>query len=256
MSPNFVRCHIENFIATVTIDRPPVNALNLQAYEELGQVFRSLNGRTEVRVVILASASEKAFVAGSDAQEFQALTPQGYPERARRIRETFWAIYDCEVPVIGAINGPALGGGLAIAAMCDVLIASEKASFGLPEINVGMLGGAKPLARLVPQMKARKMLYTGERLSAQEVYRLGAVDSVVSPAELMPAARRLAEEIAEKSPIAIRLAKKGLNAVEFMDLKKGYEFEQTTTGELSGYEDSKEAARAFLEKRKPIFKNR
>jgi len=158
--------------------------------------------------------------------------------------------------VIGAINGPALGAGLAIAAVCDVIIASERASFGCPEINVGLLGGARHLARLVPELRMRRMYFTGERIDGHEGHRLGFVDKVVPAGQLMETARELADELAAKSPIALRLAKEALNRAEFMDLKEGYRTEQDYTAKLNGYSDSLEAMRAFVEKRAPVFTGR
>ena len=173
---------------------------------------------------------------------------------SRAAREAFHSILECSVPVIGAINGPALGGGLALVASCDMLIASERALVGLPEIDVGLLGGGRHTQRLFGVYKARKMMYTGERLDAQELYRRGIVEKVVPPEQLMDEARAQAQVIADKSPLAIRLAKHAMNAIEFMDLRDGYRFEQNMTHELTGSDDAKEAARAFVEKRKPVFK--
>jgi enoyl-CoA hydratase/carnithine racemase len=175
---------------------------------------------------------------------------------SRAAREAFNAILECSVPVIGAINGPALGGGLALVASCDMLIASENAVLGLPEIDVGLLGGGRHTQRLFGVYKARKLMYTGERIGATELFRLGIVEQVVAPEKLMDEARALAQVIAEKSPLAIRLAKHAMNAIEFMTLRDGYRFEQNMTHELSGSEDAKEAARAFVEKRKPKFTGR
>lgn len=145
------------------------------------------------------------------------------------------------------------GGGLALIAWCDILIASEKALFGLPEIDVGLLGGGRHTQRLFGVFKTRKMMYTGERIGAQELYRRGIVEKVVPASELMPEAQALAQDITSKSPLAIRLAKHAMNTIEFMDLRDGYRFEQNMTHELSDSEDAKEAARAFVAKRQPVF---
>jgi enoyl-CoA hydratase/carnithine racemase len=160
---------------------------------------------------------------------------------------------ECKKPVIGAINGAALGAGLAIAASCDILVASESASLGLPEIDVGLLGGGRHTMRLFGCSRTRRMMFTGYRVPADECYRLGVVESVVPPDQLMEAAMVLAREIAAKSPIAIQLAKTSLNAIEEMSLRDGYRFEQNMTVELGKSEDSKEAMRAFSEKRPPVF---
>jgi enoyl-CoA hydratase/carnithine racemase len=165
-----------------------------------------------------------------------------------------WAITDCAVPVIGAINGPALGAGLAFAACCDMLVASDNATFGTTEINVGLLGASAHLSLLVGRHKAREMFFTGEQVPAAELHRLGAVRAVVPRAELADTARALAATIAAKSPIALRLAKESMNRVEFLPLKEAYRTEQDYTGRLRGYEDAAEARAAFLEKRDPEWK--
>ena len=169
-------------------------------------------------------------------------------------RDAMWAITDCAVPVIGAINGPALGAGLAFAACCDILIASDNARFGTTEINVGLLGASAHLSLLVGRHKAREMFFTGEQVPAAELYRLGAVRSVVPLAELLDTARALALALAAKSPIALRLAKESMNRVEYLPLKEAYRTEQDYTARLLGFEDAAEARQAFMEKRDPEWK--
>jgi enoyl-CoA hydratase len=262
MDTQIIKTEINDYIATVTIDRPPVNAMNRQMFDEIQAAFDALNNRPEVRVAIFTGAG-KCFCAGADMKARsaslegqQAPRPGGMWAHSRAAREAFNAILECSVPVIGAINGPALGGGLALIASCDMLIASEHAILGLPEIDVGLLGGGRHTQRLFGVYKARKLMYTGERIGAAELFRLGIVEKVVAPEKLMDEARALAQVIAEKSPLAIRLAKHAMNAIEFMTLRDGYRFEQNMTHDLSGSEDAKEAARAFVEKRKPKFTGR
>jgi len=257
METEIIRCAVRDSIAVVTMDRPPVNAVNAQFHEEMMRVFDALSDRDDVRVAILTGAGQ-VFCAGADIKARLAHEPQpgDFWQHSRRAREAFHSILECRVPVIGAINGPALGAGLGIVASCDLLIASEKATLGLPEINVGLLGGGRHAMRLFPHSKARRMMFTGQRLSGAELYRLGVVEHCVPPEKLMDAANTLAAEIASKSPIAVRLAKHAMNTIEFMSLRDGYRFEQTMTGELSKYEDSQEAMRAFVEKRPPVFKGR
>lgn len=252
----FVKLEVKDYIGVVTIDRPPVNAIDLQTYAEVKKTFEMVNERDDIRVVILRTEGKKAFIAGNDLNEFLSMNPENAGERMKNVRESFWSVYDCKVPVIGVVQGAAPGTGLAYAAVCDLLIASENATFSLPEINVGVMGGAKHLTRLVPQMVVRYMHYTGNPLTAKEMQKYGAIFKVVQQDELMDAAMDLAKEIASKSPIAIKLAKKSLNTIEFMNLKEGYTYEQGLSGELSAYEDSKEAVNAFFEKREPIFKGR
>ena len=160
---------------------------------------------------------------------------------------------ECQKPVIAALNGAALGGGLALAASCDILLASEAGCLGLPEINVGLLGGGRHTQRLFSHSRLRRMMLTGLRVFGPELYRLGVVEASTTPQALMPAALDLAREIAGKSPIAIKLAKHALNQIEGMTLRDGYRFEQTMTGELRKTADSAEAMRAFVEKRDPLF---
>jgi len=257
MNTEFINCDIKDFVALVTMDRPPVNAVNNQFYDEIALVFDILSDREDVRVAILTGAG-KVFCGGYDLKEGAELKPKpgDYWQTSRKAREAFHSIKECRVPVIGAVNGAALGAGLAIAGSCDILIASEKASLGLPEVNVGLLGGSRHLMHLFPPSRARRMFFTGLRVDGAELYRLGIAEACVPPEELMASARSLAEEIADKSPMAIRLAKHSMNTIEFMSLRDGYRFEQNMTGELVKHEDSREAMRAFVEKRPPVFKGR
>ena len=257
METECIRCEVQDYIALVTMDRPPVNAVNTQFQEEMMWVFDTLSDRDDVRVAILTGAG-KHFCAGADikARAGSGRQPGEGWQHSRKAREAFHSIVECKVPVIGAINGSALGAGLAIAASCDILIAADDTALGLPEINVGLLGGGRHAMRLFGHSKTRRMMFTGLRLSGPELYRLGVVEECVPRDQLLPTARALAEEIAAKSPVAMRLAKHALNAIEFMSLRDGYRFEQNMTAELSKYEDSKEAMRAFTEKRPPVFKGR
>jgi enoyl-CoA hydratase len=255
---DYVRIEIEERVATVTFDRPPVNALDAQAFREIRDAFRSLGEGTEAHVAIFTAPGTRVFCAGVDLPDsarrqsrqliaedtiIDALDPGVVP------RECFFAVADCAVPVIGAINGAAVGAGLALVASCDVIIASENARFALPEINAGVLGGGRHLQRMIGSYKTRKMFFTGEFVHASEFYRLGAVEAVVAPDELMPAARALADEIATKSPLGLRLAKESLNRVEDLPLKDGYRLEQDYTQRITRFNDSAEARQAYLDKR-------
>jgi enoyl-CoA hydratase/carnithine racemase len=255
-----VRIEIEDHVATVTFDRPPVNALNAQAFRELAEAFTTLGHGTDAHVAIFTAPGENIFCAGVDlhdsARRHSREDADGDSivdrlDPGSIVRDCFWAISDCPLPVIGAINGAAVGAGLALVACCDVIIASEAARFALPEINAGVLGGGRHLQRMVGPYKARKMFFTGEFVDPHEFHRLGAVESVVAPAELLPAARELATEIAAKSPIGLRLAKESLNRVEDLGLKDGYRTEQDYTQRITKFSDSAEARRSFLEKRDP-----
>jgi len=257
MSAQFMRCAVEDHVAVVTMDRPPVNALTLEVFSEMRQVFDELNDQGNLRAVILTGAG-RAFCAGAD------LKSRGAEEQApgellnylRAGREAINAIMECRIPVIGAINGPALGGGVSIVASCDILLASQEAVLGLPEIKVGLLGGGRHLMRLLPHSKVRRMVLTGHRILATELHRLGVVEECVPLEQLMAAAHTLAREIASNSPVALRLAKHAMNAVEGMSIRDGFQFEHDLNNELSRFEDSREALRAFLEKRAPVFRGR
>ena len=251
-----VKLEIQEGIAIVTLDNPPVNALGAAGQVQIYETFDRLHEQSEARVVIFTGAGGRAFCAGADIRARIEGDP-GFPEdHGRRAREAFNSIYECPLPVIGAINGPALGAGLALAASCDYLLASDNANFGLPEIDVGLMGGARHLGRLFPQQVTRRLHYTADRLTATEAYRLGAVHKVVPPDQLMDAAIQEARIIAAKMPMGIRFAKEGLNMIEWMDLKNGYRFKQTRTAILRKTEDAVEAKKAFLEKRPPLFKGR
>lgn len=257
MQTEVVKCEVADHVAVVTMDKPPVNAQDQQFHEEMMSVFDELSDRDDVRVAVLTGAG-KVFSAGADikARSGGERGPGEGWQHSRRARECFHSIMECRKPVIGAINGPALGAGLAVAAACDILVASESAALGLPEIDVGLLGGGRHTMRLFGHSLTRRMMLTGYRVSGAELYRLGIVEACVAPDKLMEAAMALALEIASKSPVAITLAKHALNTIEEMSLRDGYRFEQNMTAELGRYEDSKEAMRAFVEKRPPVFEGR
>ncbi len=244
-------------VAVVTIDRPPVNATTAETMTALGETFRSFGEDRKVRAAILTGAGQRAFVGGADLRAFD--DPDDWPptrivDRGVVAREALWAVYDCAVPVIAAVNGPAIGAGVALASVCDVIIAADHARFATTEIDVGLLGASAHLSLLVGRHKARELYFTGEPISAEDLHRLGAVREVVPSTELMPTALRLAATFAAKSPIALRLAKEAMNRVEFLPLKEAYRLEQDYTTRLLGFEDSAEARAAFLERRAPEWK--
>lgn len=240
-------------IAIVTMNRPPVNAVNQEMYSEIRDLFADFDLHLpHVRVVVLTGEG-RHFCAGNDLDEFLTLNPENSPGRMKLVREAFWAIYDCPVPVIAAVNGAALGTGLAITASCDFAVCAESARLGCPEVAIGVMGAAKHLSRLLPQPIARLMYYTAEPMTAVELERRGAVVQVVPDDELIQSAVEIAERIARHSQIAVRTAKESLNVIESMDLKAGYEYEQRLTGRLSGDRDAKEGLIARTQKRGPSF---
>jgi enoyl-CoA hydratase/carnithine racemase len=210
-----------------------------------------------VRAVVLTGAG-KVFCAGADLKG-RAETIKGpgdLPAHSRRTRECFHAIRECAKPVVAAINGAALGSGLAMIASADILVASQKASVGLPEIDVGLMGGARHAMRLFSHSRLRRMALTGMRVDGAELYRLGIVEACTAPDDLLPTALEIARTIAAKSPVATRLCKHTMNVIEDLSLRDGYRYEQDMTAAIGKTEDAKEAQAAFREKRAPVFHGR
>jgi enoyl-CoA hydratase len=235
----------------VLLDHPPVNAFDSDGWAKLAEHFHELGDDPAVHVVLVA-AEGRGFCAGVDIKEL-ARDSRLITKVNRGCYDTFAAIHDCPVPVVAAAHGFVLGGGIGIVGSADIIVASTDATFGLPEIDRGALGAASHLLRMFPIQKVRTMLLTGEPITAAEAYRLGALEVVVAREELRPAARRIAEKIAAKSPRAVRLAKESLNGIELLDIKRSYRFEQGFTLELYTSPDSQEAREAFVEKRDAKF---
>lgn len=248
---------IDDFVATLTMNAPPVNALTRTLNDELTLALDRISEMDEVRAVVLTGAG-KVFCAGADLKGRASVIkgPGDLPAHSRRTRECFHAIRECAKPVVVAINGAALGSGLAMVASSDVLIASEKASLGLPEVDVGLLGGCRHAMRLFSHSRLRRMALTGMRVDGAELYRLGVVEACVPPEELMPKALEIARTIASKSPVSTRMGKHTLNVIEDMSLRDGYRYEQDMTAQIGKTDDAKEAQRAFAEKRAPVFTGR
>jgi enoyl-CoA hydratase len=231
-------------VVTITMRRPPVNAVDLLMYRELRDAFVEIDRVAPgVRAVVLTGEG-KHFCAGNDLDDFATMDRDNVRERMFHVREAFFAIQECAVPVVGAVAGAALGSGVPIAASCDFVIAAEDASFGLPELSVGVQGGARHLGRLARQPYVRWMFFTGQRLTAAEMHALGAVIAVVPRDEILPRAQAEARRIAAFSPTAVRMAKRGLNDIEFMDVQRGYELEQGLTARMMDHPDAKIALHA------------
>jgi len=247
----------EGHVAVFTMDSPPVNALTRTLNDELTPALDWVSEIDNIRVVVLTGAG-KVFCAGADlkgrAENIKG--PGDFLAHSRRTRECFHAIRECAKPVIAAINGAALGSGLAMVASADIIITSEKGSLGLPEVDVGLLGGCRHAQRLFSHSRLRRMMLTGYRVPGPELYRLGIVEACTTPEELMPAAMELAQAIASKSPVSTRMGKHTLNVIEDMSLRDGYRYEQDMTAQIGKTEDAKEAQLAFMEKRAPVFKGR
>lgn len=243
-------------VLSVAMNRPPVNGVDRDMYIELAELFTKPDRvGAGLRAIVLSGVGPH-FCAGNDLDEFASMTPQNGTERMWRVREAFFAIQESPLPVIGAVHGAALGTGLAIAASCDFIVAAKDARFGLPELTVGVMGGARHLARIAPQPLVRRMFFTGEHISAADFAAAGACLTVCDGDQLHATAHRFAQRIATLSPTAVRLGKQILNRVEWMDLRAGYEFEQGFTVRMSGHPDSKEALQAFRERRAPRYVER
>jgi len=243
-----IRTDIQGHIGEVVLDHPPVNALDSKAWNELADVITALGSRQEVRC-LLVRGEGKGFCAGVDLKEVQQ-DPQRIVDLNRGNFRTFRAVRSCEVPVVTAVHAFVIGGGIGICGASDVLIASDDAYFSLPEIDRGAMGGASHLSRMLPLHKVRAAFFTGGRIPAAEAYRLGAVEQVVAPAQLLPAARAFAAQIAQKSRRALVLAKEALNGIEPRDVDHGYRFEQGFTLEMYLHEDSQKARDAFVKDKK------
>jgi enoyl-CoA hydratase/carnithine racemase len=256
MTDKSVLVEIKDKVALVTLNRPPVNALNREMRRELVAIFDDISARDDIRCAVL-TAQGSVFCAGADLKDRpDADIPGDFLEHNRITRETGNAIRECAKPVIAAINGAALGAGLGLAAACDILYASDNATFGMPEINVGLAGGASMLRTLFGRSTARRMFFTGQRLTAAELLQRNVLEAVLPPEELLPVAMKLAHEIASKAPLAVIYAKRAANMVDVMPQRDAYRFEQEFTMTLARTEDAREARMAFLEKREPQFKGR
>ena len=236
-------------IAEVVMDNPPVNALTVAGWHELADVVTALGDDPNVRVVVLR-AEGRGFNAGVDIKEMQQT--EGFDALIGANRgcfAAFAAVYECKVPVIAAVHGYCLGGGIGLVGNADVIVASDDATFGLPEVDRGALGAATHLSRLVPQHKMRAMVYTSATASAAELHAFGSVLEVVPRESLRNAAMEVASSIAAKSPTVIRAAKESLNGIDLWDVKHSYRYEQGFTFELNLSGVADEHRDAFVAKR-------
>jgi len=240
---------VRDRIGEIVIDHPPVNALDSRLWNELPGIITKLGIDPDVRVVLIR-AEGKGFCGGVDIKEMQA-----HPERIVELHRgnflTFRAVRSCEVPVVAAVHGFVIGGGIGICGASDIIIAAEDAYFSLPEIDRGAMGGASHLARMLPLHKVRAAFFTGGKIPASEAYRLGAVEKVVPRDQLLAEARTFAGIIASKSRRALVLAKEALNGLEPRDVDHGYRFEQGFTLEMYLHPDSQKSRDAFVEGKGP-----
>ena len=251
---------IKNAVAILTINRPEkLNALNNLTLTELKNNFEELQNKDEVKVVIIPGSGEKAFIAGADISEINKLGMISGKEFAERGQEIFSLIENFKKPVIAAVNGFALGGGCELALACHFRVASDNAKFGQPEVNLGIIpgyGGTQRLTRLINSGRAMEYILTGDMIEASEALRIGLVNHVYPQKELIEKTIEIAQRIISKSGPAVTMAIKAVNAVDEMSLNEGQSFEATLFAFCCGTDEFKEGTSAFLEKRKPNFRDK
>jgi enoyl-CoA hydratase/carnithine racemase len=258
MGQKLAHYEIKNQIAIVTIDHPPMNALDVATKEAIGEVFSELDARRqEIRAVILHGAGEKAFAAGADIKAFLELTPDIAKRRLSRSHQIYGMVENFEWPVIAAIHGFCLGGGLELALCCDIRYAEETARFGFPEVNLSVFPGNGGMRRAMYHLsigKLKELVYTGQMIDAAEAFRLGLIEKVVPTGKVMEGALELVAKIMEKGLLGVVAAKKVMNRTRDLPLNHGLELESDLWANLTVTEDMKEGGRAFIEKRKPQYK--
>jgi enoyl-CoA hydratase len=248
---------IEKNIATITINRPKsLNALNTDVLKEMYNALEEVEAHPEIRVLILTGSGEKAFVAGADITELAELKTLEAKFFVANGHKTMSKLQEIPIPVIAAVNGFALGGGLELALSCDFIYASDNAKFGLPEITLGLIpgfGGTQRLARIIGKNQAKELIFTGKMLSAEEAGQMGFVNKVFSLEELMDQTLKTARAIASKGSVSLNMAKQTINQGLDVDLATGCKMEIDAFAICIASEDAKEGTHAFLEKRKPEF---
>ncbi|QFT21074.1 Carnitinyl-CoA dehydratase [Pseudomonas sp. THAF187a] len=248
---NAFTTRVDKGVAELVIDKPPVNALDSHEWQALADTLNILGADSQIRVIVLR-AEGRGFCAGVDIKELEQ-HPELIVEVNRGNYETFKAVHRCPVPVIVAVHGFVLGGGIGITGAADIVVASECASFALPEVDRGAMGGGAHLQRLFPVQKVRYLFFTGDRIGAREAERYGFIERVVPRERLRDAAMEIAARIAAKSPAMIRIAKEALNGIEDGNLEDKYRWEQGFTLQAYSEADSAETRRAFVEKRQAKF---
>ncbi len=256
----FVQIEASDGTAVVTITREKaLNALNAGVLQELKSAFQELDRDTKIRSVIITGAGDKAFVAGADIAAMREMSPEEAGQFAANGHSTMDTIAACSKPVIAAVNGFALGGGLELALSCDFIYASEKAKLGLPEVGLGLypgFGGTQRLARAIGPAKAKELIFSARMISAQQGADWGIVNKICSPETLLDEAKKCAAEINSKGPVAVSLSKKVINEGKDEPIKAGLGIELKHFGDCFKTEDLKEGLAAFLEKRKAEFQGK
>ncbi|MBI4430895.1 MAG: enoyl-CoA hydratase/isomerase family protein [Candidatus Omnitrophica bacterium] len=256
----FIKVAIEEDVAVITIDRPPVNALSMQTMQELDSAIDELSKDDGVKAIVITGGGTYAFVAGADVSEIAQITS---PDVGKNLALKGQAVLDkieaLKKPIIAAINSVCLGGGNELAMACHMRVASDRARFGQPEINLGIIpgfGGTQRLSRLCGASKARELVLTGDMITAQEALRIGLVNKVVPDGEVLKQAKGLAKKIATKGAVAVRLAQQAIAEGSALPLKDGLRKEAELFGEVCKTDDMKEGVKAFLEKRQPKFQHK
>ncbi len=257
----YIRTEVADRIATLTVDHPPVNSFNTQVVTELGEAIDELLADDEVKAIVITGGGTNAFVAGADIPEIKMLLdqPGGLKVASEQGQTLFLKIEKATKPIIAAINGFCLGGGLELAMACHMRVCSDRARLGQPEINLGIIpgwGGTQRLARIVGKGKAIELILTGDMITAQEAYRLGLVNKVVPAGAVLKEARGLARKIVSKSKFPIAAALRAITEGLSVPIEEGLKIEAEEFGLLADTEDAREGVSAFLEKRQPQFKDR
>lgn len=256
MAYGVIQLHKENGVATITLNRPPMNPLNSKIYQELSQAADEIKADTSVKVVIITGSGEKAFAAGADIMEMVNLTPIEVMDFCRTAHIASEKFEGLGKPVIAAVNGLALGGGCELALAADFRIASEAAKFALPEVGLGIIpgaGGTQRLSRLIGVSKAKEMIMLGDMIDAAKAEELGIVNWVVPAEALMDEARKIAGKLSTKPAVAIRMAKEAINTGINLDINSALTLEIQNFVTAFASEDRKEGLAAFVEKRKPNY---
>jgi len=248
---------IKDRIAIITVNRPKsLNALNTEVLNEMFQAFESIEANEDIRVLILTGSGEKAFVAGADITELAELNTLQAKYFVANGHKTMAKLQELPIPVIAAVNGFALGGGLELALSCDFIYVSENAKFGLPEITLGLIpgfGGTQRLSRIIGKNMAKEMIFTGKMISADDALQMGIVNKVIAGDQLMDAVLKTAGSIASKGKVSLNMAKQTINQGDDVDLATGCKIEIDSFALCVASDDAKEGTHAFLEKRKPEF---
>lgn len=244
-------------ITIITLNNPPVNAVCTELLEELEEKLDSLK-ESKSRAIIITGEG-KSFVAGADISEMKDMSPVEAEEFSRKGHRVFTKIENFPKPIIAAINGFTLGGGLEIAMSCDILIASEKAKFGQPEVGLGLIpgfGGTQRLTRIVGPKKAKELIFTAEKISADQAYEINLINKVVKPDDLMEECEKTANAISKNAPLAVKHAKKAINEGSDIKIEEGLKIETEEFRECFKTEDVKEGLNAFMNKKEPEFKGK